>query len=216
MPPTVTVSDSTAPQPEPTLPQAADLERLRGGLRIIAMRALGDADVAEEAVQETLTRALVALAAGRLDDSAKLAAYVAGIARHVCLHWLRDRKDTVPLDESDGPTSTARHPQLQTQFDPLEALISAAESERLRVAFRSLPAADQRLLRLCFHEDRSSAEVAAALGEPSDRVRKRKSRALDRLRRAFLGSESHETAKGGTDSVAPPMLNDRKTGSDNG
>lgn len=197
------------------LPVAADLDRLRDGLRIIALRALGDPDAAEEAVQETLVRALAALSEGRLDDAAKLPAYVAGIARHVCLHWLRDRKDTVPLDQSDSPTALGNAPQLQTHFDPLEALISAADSDRLRVAFGALPPADQQLLRLCFHENQSPGEVAAKLGEPADRVRKRKERALDRLRRAFLG-DSHDALAGGTNKVAPSMPNDRKTGSDNG
>jgi RNA polymerase sigma factor (sigma-70 family) len=208
----VTVSDSAAPQPEPTtLPVTADLERLRGGLRIIALRALGDADAAEEAVQETFARAVVALADSRLDDPAKLAAYVAGIARHVCSHVLRDRKQTVSLDGADVAGAPSIHPQLAIWFDPLEALISAAETERLRVAFSTLSPADQRLLRLCYHEDRTPSEVAAALAEPADRVRKRKSRALERLRRAFLGhAEGHDEPSSGTAKKAPLMPTDHR------
>jgi RNA polymerase sigma factor (sigma-70 family) len=206
----VTVSDSAAPKPDAhTIPSAADLERLRGGLQIIALRALGDPDAAEEAVQETIARAVAALADGRLDDPAKFPAYVAGIARHVCAHIVRDRKPTVPIhDAAESPG----HPQLQTKHDPLEALISADENERLTLAFRTLSNDDQSLLRLCFHEGRSSAELAESLGEPHDRVRKRKSRALDRLRRAFLGQpEGHDDESDGTDRVAPLMPTDRPT-----
>jgi RNA polymerase sigma factor (sigma-70 family) len=77
----------------------------------------------------------------------------------------------------------------------LDALISAAETDRVRVALGALSPADQHLLRLCFHEDRTPAEVAAMLREPADRVRKRKSRALERLRRAFLGdADGHDIA----------------------
>jgi RNA polymerase sigma factor (sigma-70 family) len=182
-----------------TLPQAADLERLRGGLRIIALRALGDPDAADEAVQETLSRAIIALADQRLADPTKLAAYVAGIARHVCAHILRDRKNTVSLDDSETAAIAGGDSRLAIHSDPLEALISAAESERLRVAFAALSRDDQQLLRLCFHDDRTPAEVAATLAEPADRVRKRKSRALERLRRAFLGdTDGHDDSPSGT------------------
>lgn len=190
---------------------------MRSGLRIIALRALRDADLAEEAVQETLSRAVVALEEGRLDDPTRLGAYVAGIAHHVCLHMLRDRKDTVALEDQAG--EPRGFPQLQTVHDPLEALISEGERERLRAAFDQLSQADQQLLRLCFHEDRSPTEIAAALSEPPERVRKRKSRALERLRQAFLGvAESgtvpphpgHGDAARGTDSVAPPTPTSQK------
>jgi RNA polymerase sigma factor (sigma-70 family) len=211
----VTVSDSATPKPGAlTLPTGADLERLRGGLRIIALRALGDMDAAEDAVQEALSRAVVALADGRLDDPAKLPAYVAGIARHVCLHIVRDRKDTIPIDDAGSSATTADHPQLRSPHDALAALISSADEERLRVAFGELPSTDQQLLRLCFYEERTPAEVAAKLGEPADRVRKRKERALARLRAAFLG-KSHDDAAKGTKTVAPPMP-DKSSRRDNG
>jgi hypothetical protein len=83
----------------------------------------------------------------------------------------------------------------------------------LRAAFDELSVSDQQLLRLCFHEDRSPTEIAAALSEPPERVRKRKSRALERLRQEFLGvakwdnvrhQPGHDEAARGTDSVAPP------------
>jgi RNA polymerase sigma factor (sigma-70 family) len=198
----VTVFDSAAPTPGAlTPPPAVDLELLRGGLRIIALHALGDADAAEEAVQETLSRAVIALADGRLTDREKLAAYVAGIARHVCSHMLRDRKDTVSLD-GDASSGRLADPALMTHSNALETLITAAELERLRLAFRELSSADQQLLRLSFHDERSPSELAEALGEPAERVRKRKSRALDRLRRAFLGRDarrdSHDEHSRGT------------------
>ena len=185
-----------------------DLEKLRPGLRIIALRALGDIDLADEAVQETLARAVTALAEGRLEDPAKLPAYISGILRHVCAHIVRDRKQTVPIEDE----SQAAAPQLQTTFDPLEALISAAELDRLRVAFGALTPEDQQLLRMCFHEGRTPAEVASALGEPAERVRKRKSRALERLRRAFRDPDSpgHDARHPGNDTVAPLLPTKRR------
>jgi RNA polymerase sigma factor (sigma-70 family) len=186
----------TPPEPQSSRPEvaaapsAADLETLRGGLRILCLRALGDAEAAEEAVQETLARAVEALRGGRLADRAKLAAYVAGIARHVCSHTRRDEKRTVSLDalpNGSGPVVVV---------DPLDSLITAADADRLRAVFTSLSDADRRLLRLCYYEDRTPAEAAAVLGEPPERVRKRKERALERLRRAFLdvGHDHNTTA----------------------
>jgi RNA polymerase sigma factor (sigma-70 family) len=208
----VTAPDSTTPKPATLTREAGvELERLRGGLRIIALRTLGDPDAAEEAVQETLARACIAIEEGRLGDPAKLPAYVAGIARHVCSHMLRDRKHTVPLDGTDHRGRPIAHDNLAVQADPLEALISDAETGRLRRAFKALPLQDQRLLRLCFHGKRSSAEVAEALSASAEAVRKQKSRALDRLRQAFFGDAGrHERAPSGTvtvksiDSSAPP------------
>jgi RNA polymerase sigma factor (sigma-70 family) len=203
--PLVTVSDPATPKPGALNPPV-DLERLRSGLRIIALRALGDADAADDAVQEALSRAIEALAAGRLEDPSRLAAYVAGIVRHVCAHVLRDRKDTLAIDDD---AARVQYPELQTHFDPLEALIGAAESERLTKAFGALAPDEQRLLRLCFHEGRTPGDIASELGEPAERVRKRKSRALERLRRAFLGDASgHDEVSGGTSTVAPLMPND--------
>ena len=158
----------------------AELERLRPGLRIIALRMLGDPDAADDAVQETLSRAVVAIEESRLADPTKLAAYVAGIARHVCSHVIRDRKDTTTLDgfRDERP-------------DPLDSLISAAELAQLRRAFSSLSAVDRQLLREQFADHTAKTESVSA------RVRKQKSRALARLRRAFFGTR-HEPPTGGT------------------
>jgi len=178
-------------------PLVANLDCLRAGLRILALRALGNLDAAEEAVQETLVRAVDALRNERLVDPTKLAAYVAGIARHVCSHMRRDEKHIVSLDVL--PVESG----IGAAADPLEALISAAETARLRAAFGSLSGTDQHVLRLCFYENQSPAEVATALREPAERVRKRKSRALERLRRAYIGGTvSHETDRSGTDRQA--------------
>jgi RNA polymerase sigma factor (sigma-70 family) len=186
-------------------------------LRIIALRALGDPDAADEAVQETLARAVIAIESGRIADATKLAAYVAGIARHVCSHIHRDRKDTVPLENAENIDLANGDANREHRRDALDALITADETERLRVAFAALSATDQTLLRLCFHEDRSPAEVAAALNEPPERVRKRKSRALEKLRRVFLGDNAgHAPQPSGTNKLAPIAATDTENGNDNG
>ncbi len=170
---------------------ATELETLRSGLTILALRRLGDPDAAEEVVQETLARALEALRNGRPREPGKLGAFVAGIARHVVADVYRKRGRTVSLDtlpESAHPRATA---------DPLNGLVSASERERLRASLERLSAGDQEILRLSFFDGFTSAEIAARLREPADRIRKRKSRALKRLRVVF-GDAGHTSTGSAT------------------
>src|SRR5437763_11087226 len=56
----------------------AQLATLRNGLRIMALQALGDADVAQDVAQEALVRALAAIEDRRLADPSRLGAFVRG------------------------------------------------------------------------------------------------------------------------------------------
>jgi RNA polymerase sigma-70 factor, ECF subfamily len=162
---------------------AASLEPLRQGLHLLALRALGTADAAEEAVQETLARAVAALARGQLAERAKLPAFVAGIARHVVIDVIRARRRLVSLDLLPATAHPAHDP------DALGALVTATERARVRTALALLAVADRDLLRLCYVEGLAPGEIAERTGEPPQRIRKRKSRALERLREAFLGAD---------------------------
>src|ERR1700674_4454018 len=74
---------------------SVDLELLRSGIRLMALRALGDADAADDVAQESLARAVDVLRC----PPANLGAYVAGIARHVIADHFRMRQRVVPLDQ---------------------------------------------------------------------------------------------------------------------
>lgn len=176
---------------------AARLEELRPGLRLLALRSLGSSDAAEEAVQETLARAVVAVGKGQPADPAKLPAFVAGIARHVIADAQRARHRVVSLE---GVPASA-HPVADD--DALAALVSRAERERLRAALTQLAPADRDLLRLCYVEGLTSAEIAGRLREPPERIRKRKSRALERLRCAFQGEAGHTLVSPPTEEAEP-------------
>ena len=123
-----------------------ELERLRAGLEILALRSLRD----REAAQETLTRAVEASKQGRIKNPEKLGVFVRGIARHVIADMIRAREHTTGLEALAG-----------TPSDP--------------------------------------DEIADRLNEPAGRIRKRKSRALHRLRSAFL-----ERTETGHESGSPP------------
>lgn len=176
-------------------PELQVVEQLRLGLQIMALRALGDPEAAEEAVQETLVRALEALRDDRPRDPKKLGAFVRGIARHVIADACSARRRTAPLDavpESERVTS---------DDDPLSVLISDEERSGVRRALAQLSPADRDILHLSFFEGLNPAEIAERLGEPALRIRKRKSRALRRLREAFSrgAGTGHESGPRKTD-----------------
>lgn len=165
------------------------LGTLRAGLRLMALHRLGDSDLAEDVAQEALARALTALREGKACDIKDLGAFVHGIARHVIADLVRSRqRDAGPgiLDYTADPASLR---------DALSHAVSADERERVQAALNHLSRGDRNILHLSFFEGLTPAEVAERMGETSLRVRKRKSRALERLRRVFLGDTvSHETA----------------------
>ncbi len=154
------------------------VERLHAGVRMIALRSLGNVEDADEVAQETLARAFHAVEEGRLETPEKLGAFVTGIARHVIADTHRRRNRTLPPG-SELPV--AGHPA-----DQLVALIAAEQAHRIRFALSTLSPTDREVLRLSFYEGLEPAEIAERLAEPAPRVRKRKARALDRLRLAFL------------------------------
>ena len=164
-------------------PQQLDqetLERLRFGLRLIALRSLSDADAADEVVQETLARGLDALDNGRLDAPEKLGAYFRGICHHVVVDTIRARQRTTSLDTlPEVPTGNS-------SADALQTLISDEQRARVVRALRELSPVSRECLRLSFYEGLKPAEVAARLGEPGPRIRKRRSRALKHLREVFF------------------------------
>jgi DNA-directed RNA polymerase specialized sigma24 family protein len=66
--------------------------------------------------------------------------------------------------------------------DSLERLIRNEERTCVRQALRALAAGDQQLLRRCFIQGTLIADLARESGVPASRLRKRKSRAVRRLR----------------------------------
>lgn len=154
-------------------------EVVREGVRIIALRALGNASLAEDIAQESVARAIAALDSNRADSIGDVGAFVYGIARHLIADVHRGSGRSVSIDSVAAPPAP--------HVDALNAVIADEDAARVRVAVSQLPAGDRDLLRLYFVEGLQADEIAKRLREPMVNVRKRKSRALERLRRIFLG-----------------------------
>jgi RNA polymerase sigma factor (sigma-70 family) len=141
------------------------------GIEIVATRRLGDAEAAREAAQETIARLLDRIASGAIESEEEIVPVAWGIARHVIVDMHRDRQRVTALAE-DHPAATP---------DPLEQLVTADETARVRDALARLSPADRTLLHRCFVNGERIGAIAVTLGEPAERLRQRKSRALHRL-----------------------------------
>jgi len=165
------------------------LRLLREGLRIMALRALDDADAAEDVAQEALLRAMRAVTPEVAADDERLGAFVGGIARHVIAD-VRRRGARLEAGGTrvEGIADTAR--------DGLTALVVREEGARVREALSCLPPADRELIRESFYDGRTPTEIARRTSEPVERIRKRKSRALARLRAALRPPPGEESGGG--------------------
>jgi RNA polymerase sigma-70 factor (ECF subfamily) len=137
-----------------------------------ARRRLFDDKAAEDAVSETMARALDNIErftwrGGGFD------AWLWGIARNVVRELQRSRHRTLRLVHEDRP-STDRSPE--------DHAVAGAETAAMRTAFGRLDPHERELLELRIHAGLSSDEVGQLLGKRPGAVRMGQARALQRLR----------------------------------
>ncbi len=159
-----------------------DLELLRSGILLMALRALGDPEAAEEVAQESLSRAVDVIRSP--GATANLGAYVAGIARHVIADHFRAKERVGSISRE------AFEAVRDDSTDPLTVLCSEEAIANVRGALAGLAPADRELVALCYFDDLSPTEIAKRLGVPPERIRQRKLRALQRLRAVFESVDS--------------------------
>ncbi len=139
-----------------------------------ARRRLPDEDAAEDAVSETMARALDNID-GFSWQGAGFDGWLYGIARNVILEagrrWRRH------VDEvTDQPT---------VERGPEDEIIARDQAAAMRVAFERLAPEERELLELRVHSGLSSEEVGTRLGKRAGAVRMAQARALRRLRREW-------------------------------
>ena len=143
--------------------------RYRPALLRQCARLLAHAD-AEEAVQETLLRAYVALSRG--ETVRRVGPWLRAIARHAAINVLRAQASRpLTVERADGPAVD--------EADRLE------RREHLHHVLRdvaSLPRRQREALVMRALEDRSYAEIGSRLGVSSDAVRQLLSRARAAVR----------------------------------
>jgi RNA polymerase sigma factor (sigma-70 family) len=131
-----------------------------------------DPEAARELANDVLMAVVCALRARRLHDASKLRAFVHGTLRNIANNYFRAR--------------FARPPEEPLDFDFAAAGMSDGLEQDERIAFlhRSvslLSGADRQILLLTMIDGLKPGEIALRLGLSAERVRSRKSRALQRL-----------------------------------
>ncbi len=150
------------------------------GIRFLALRALGDPDAADDVAQETILRALRTVENAGNVPIGYPPAFIHGIAKHVIADALRRKYKTLSLEVNDaipGPDPSV-----------LDEIVSAEERTRVRIAIGKLGQPERSLLMMSFVRGMTSSDIGAKLGESADVIRKRKSRAVQKLREAFFAN----------------------------
>jgi RNA polymerase sigma-70 factor (ECF subfamily) len=146
--------------------------RLRPRLFAMCLRRLGNREDAEDALGETMVRAVRAANTFRWKN-AGFDAWIFRICRNTVVDMLRSRSRLAVLPTSEG----------RSENDPVEeGVVVADEHATVRRALDRLPADDRELLELRVIGGLSSEEVAYVLGMRPGAVRTAQSRALARMR----------------------------------
>lgn len=175
---------SREPDPLPSLladmrggnPESARLldELFRGALHRLCHGYLGDAQLAEDAVQDVFAHAL----RSRVVPD-RVRPWLYRIARNHCLNLLRAKGRAAgvgPLPDDSRAAPAAA----QTGF--LTALVARERQDELVRAFALLTAGERELLRLRYGEGLPRGEVAEVLDLPEPLVKSRLFEAVARLR----------------------------------
>jgi len=154
--------------------EAELVERFHCRIFAMVLARTGDREVASDLTQEVMISVLCALREGRLRDHASLAGYICTTARNRISYFFRGRGQR---------NEVALPSEIEIDLPDPEQCFEDAERHRLALqAIRDLKSSDQAILQLSLIDGLNPTEIAARMGLSSEVVRKRKSRALRRVR----------------------------------
>ncbi len=142
----------------------------------LAYRILGNAQDAEDVVQDTFVTAYRSIASFRGDGT--IGAWLRTIAARLAVRHATRRSsaaavDVLELELSDTPPSTP---------GPLARLLSDERAESIRRAIATLPDGQREVIALRFFGDLSLPEIAQATNRPLPTCKSHLRRGLQRLR----------------------------------
>ena len=154
--------------------------RYGGLVYTLALRIVGDPELAREVLQDTFLRAWD----GRETydpGRGRVAWWLMGIARHRSIDLLRSRSHQARLRERQRPTAGAwagepHHPPAQDEVGLRHAVLDA---------LKGLSAGQRQAIELAYYGGLTQAEIAEELKEPIGTVKSRTREALERLRQAL-------------------------------
>ena len=149
----------------------------------VALRMLGQREIAEEAVQEIFWR--IWQRAASFDRSRAFAPWLFGIAHNYCIDELRRRRvRPQPVYEDDD------HPVLSDIPDEADVGETAVLSDQRRIvreALDQLPDEQREALLLAYFGGLTQQEIATRLGNPLGTVKTRMRLGLQKLRALLQG-----------------------------
>lgn len=155
----------------------------------LALRMLGDRQLAEEVVQETFLRVWRQAAAFQMARGT-LATWILGIARNLAIDELR-RRGARPQPAPGDPQE--RLALLESdEADPAEQAYTHIRHDVVVGALESLPPAQREVLELAYFNGLSQSEIAERLGDPLGTVKTRMRLGLQKLK-SILGPAEIES-----------------------
>jgi RNA polymerase sigma-70 factor (ECF subfamily) len=147
-------------------------------VRAWALRRTRDPARSADLAQEVTMIVLENLREGRIEDPAKLASFMVGVARNLLSTGRRDERRRHALLEQFGPT-----------FADV-ARMDESSVDRLKIddCFAKLDYRAKAVLLLTFYADRSADEIAEELAVAAGNVRVMRHRALSRLHACIEGA----------------------------
>lgn len=144
-----------------------------------ALRHVGDRDVAEGVVVETMFE--VWKNAAKFGGRSRVSTWILGIARFKALDEVRRQARYSPLD--DVATAAIE----DTGISAYEGLAAGETSAQLKKCIARLPPEQQECIHLAFFEDLSLAEIAEIQGVPENTVKTRMFHARRKLKLMLSG-----------------------------
>ena len=154
-------------------------DRHVGAVRRFLRDVLRDGPAADEATQETFVRAHAMLA--RLEQRARMKAWLLGIARNIAFEHRRARRDEVELDDAEAPIQA-----VIPSPDPERVLLDRELERHFDSALGKLSAHRRAALVLRLDHGLSYEEIAQLMGWTLPMVKNEIHRARLQLREAML------------------------------
>lgn len=154
--------------------------RFANRIHAYGLRHLRDATAAQDLVQLVLVAVLEALREGRVEEPARLDAYVLGACRNATMAMRRGEARRRRLADAVSALDQAAYEPSWTRIDRL----------RLEHCIRALPPRDRAIVVATFLEDADAVDIATTLNLSPGNVRVIRHRALARLLVCVEGGEA--------------------------
>jgi RNA polymerase sigma factor (sigma-70 family) len=151
---------------------AALIERHYPTLLACCRRMVRDSDLAREAAQEAVLRAMPGL--DRLRDPERFGAWLVGIGLNVCRSFISSHRPDGPTFELLEPSALAGDPAVATELAELSA--------RVRAAIAELPPGQREAVALFYLAGLTHAEIADEVGSRPGAIKTRLHKARKTLR----------------------------------